>query len=138
MSEYKKEKEKSNKGIIIEGIFASVFAILAIISLVHPILLIGEIWDWDIRNQLLKVNDMAIENSQEEIKFRLTYDNKDDTEIRIERAINVYLNLFEGQNTYIVQKTQDQTVIEFSWKTYYEKSLLEKRKIQLEEFYDGN
>jgi len=131
-----RERKKSNKKIYFSLSFLVMFVALFGMTFVDPELMIGWIWDWDIRNQLEKVNDMAIENSQEEIKFRLTYDNKDDTEIRIERAINVYLNLFEDQNTYIVEKTQDQTVIEFSWKTYYEKSLLEQRKIQLEEFYD--
>jgi transposase len=83
-------------------------------------------------------NQDGIEKNADEVRFRLTYENNDETDIRVERAVNVYLNLFEGQTTYIVEKTENQTRIEFTWKTYYEKSLLEQREIQLKEFYDEN
>jgi len=43
-------------------------------------------------------------------------------------------------NHHTIEKlnTENFTTVQFTWQTYYEKSLLEKRKIQLEEFYDGN
>jgi len=136
-SEEQKEKEfKRKTGIII--IIATIVIVSLVYNLIFPTMLIGMIWDYDIKSQLEFQNRDAIEKNADMVRFRLTYDNNDETDLRVERAVNVYLNLFVGQNTYIVEKTENQTRIEFTWQTYYEKSLLEQRKIQLEEFYDEN
>ncbi len=134
--EQKRKKTNTKTRIII--IIGTIIIVSLVYNIIFPTMLIGMIWDYDIRSQLEFQNRDGIEKNADVVKFRLTYENNDETDMRVERAVNVYLNLFEGQNTYIVEKTENQTRIEFTWKTYYEKSLLEQREIQLEEFYDGN
>ncbi|MCP6727155.1 MAG: hypothetical protein KJI69_03965 [Patescibacteria group bacterium] len=135
-NEQKRKKTNTKTRIII--IIGTIIIVSLVYNIIFPTMLIGMIWDYDIRSQLEFQNRDGIEKNADVVKFRLTYENNDETDMRVERAVNVYLNLFEGQNTYIVEKTENQTRIEFTWKTYYEKSLLEQREIQLEEFYDGN
>ena len=140
MKEERKRK-KSNKKIYFSLSFLIMFVALFGMTFIDPELMIGWIWDYDIKSQLEFQNRDGIEKNADVVKFRLTYENNDDTDLRVERAINVYINLFDNpENTWIVEKLNDSnvTTLEFTWKTYYEKSLLEQRKIQLEEFYDGN
>lgn len=136
-----KERKKSNKKIYFSLSFLIMFVALFGMTFIDPELMIGWIWDYDIKSQLEFQNRDGIEKNADVVKFRLTYENNDDTDLRVERAINVYINLFDNpENTWIVEKLKNSnvTTLEFTWKTYYEKSLLEQRKIQLEEFYDGN
>ena len=130
--EQKRKKTNSKTGIIV--------IISTINNIIFPMTLIGMIWDYDIKSQLEFQNRDAIEKSADVVKFRLTYENNDETDLRVERAINVYINLFDNPaNTWMLEKLNDSnvTTLEFTWKTYYEKSLLEQRKIQLEESYYG-
>ena len=141
MKKFESEEQKRNKsnrktGIII--IIATIIIVSLVYNIIFPTMLIGMIWDYDIKSQLEFQNRDGIEKNADVVKFRLTYENSDETEMRVERAVNVYLNLFVGQNTFIVEKLENVTTIEFTWQTNYEKTLLEQRKIQLEEFYDGN
>jgi len=136
-----RERKKTNKKIYFSLSFLVMFVALFGMTFVDPELMIGWIWDWDIDNQLEETNRLAVERSLDEISLRLTYDNNDSTDMRIERALNVFYEKFGfDDNHHTIEKlnTENFTTVQFTWQTYYEKSLLEKRKIQLEEFYDGN
>ncbi len=133
------EKKASNRKTRIIIIIASIIIVSLVYNIIFPTMLIGMIWDYDIKSQLEFQNQDGIEKSADIVKFRLTYDNNDETDLRIERAISVYNEVFDdSENTFKITKFENTTLIEFTWKTFYEKSLLEKREIQLEEFYDGN
>jgi len=137
-SDEQREKEfKRRTGIVI--VIATIIIVSLVYNVIFPTMLIGMIWDYDIRSQLQYQNQDGIEKNADVVKFRLTYENNDETDLRVERAINVYKELFNNpENTYQSTKFENVTTLEFSWQTYYEKSLLEQREIQLEEFYDGN
>ena len=119
----KEEKQKSNRGIIVSGILVSVFVVLAVISVLNPLMLIGIIWDHDIEKQLLGANDQQYMYNQvaeigsegnwenEPVKFQLTYYNSDETQIRVQRAIDVFEKLFsDPDKTSEVIKIDDTTV----------------------------
>lgn len=137
-TEDQERKESRRKtGIVI--IIATIIIVSLVYNIIFPETLIGIIWDYDIRSQLEFQNQDAIEKNADVVRFRLTYENNDETDLRVERAINVYINLFENpENTWVLEKLKNSnvTTLEFTWKTYYEKSLLEKRETQLESFYD--
>jgi len=136
-SEDQKEKEfKRRTRIII--VISTIIIVSLVYNIIFPTMLIGMIWDYDIRSQLEFQNRDGIDKSADVVKFRLTYENNDETDLRVERAINVYKEVFDANSTFKITKLENTTLLEFTWKTYYEESLLEQRKIQLEEFYDEN
>lgn len=133
------ERKESNRRTGIVIIIATIIIVSLVYNIIFPTMLIGMIWDYDIKSQLEFQNRDGIEKSADVVKFRLTYENNDETDLRIVRAVNVYNEIFDDpENTFKITKLENTTLIEFTWKTYYEKSLLEQREIQLEEFYDGN
>jgi len=137
-SDEQKRKKTSTKTRILV-IISTIIIVSLTYNIIFPMTLIGMIWDYDIQSQLDYQNQDGIEKNADEVRFRLTYQNNDETDMRVERAINVFINSFgHPENHYIVEKTENTTLIEFTWKTYYEKSLLEQREIQLKEFYDEN
>ena len=122
-SEEQKEKEfKKRTGIII--IIATIIIVSLVYNVIFPTMLIGMIWDYDIKSQLEFQNRDAIEKNADVVRFRLTYENNDETDLRVERAINVYINHFENpENTWILEKLNNAnvTTLEFTWQTDYGK-----------------
>lgn len=116
MSDEYEEKPKSNKGVIITGIIASIIIIIAVISLIAPVEIIGIIWDWDIETQLKNQNAKSLELDRDKSYYRLIYDNNESTDMRIERAVKVYEKMFaDPENTHDIIKTENTTLLEFIW-----------------------
>lgn len=138
MHEDRKESKHSNSKLIVATITFTIIVGALLIAIISPISLIGYIWDWDIDQQLDNANKLAIQNSIDEMSLRLTYETGEENDLRVQRAVDVFHNKFGIENTYEIERLEDKTIIVFTWETYYEKSLLEQREIQLEEFYDGN
>jgi flagellar basal body-associated protein FliL len=117
-SDEQKEKEfKRRTGIVI--VIATIIIVSLVYNVIFPMMLIGMIWDYDIRSQLQYQNQDGVEKNADVVKFRLTYENNDETDLRVERAINVYINLFDPESQWIVEKTENTTLLEFSWNTDY-------------------
>lgn len=115
-NEREEDRRRSNKSLIVVGVMLSISAVLLIISFIDPVLLIGFIWDWDIQNQISDANDRAVKNNQETVSFRITYDNNDSTEIRIERAIQVFNEFFsENEKSSEVVRNEDTTQLILRW-----------------------
>ena len=120
----KKKDKESHKGLYI--FFSVIFILLILLSLTftHPVMMLAPFWDHDVREQLLEMNRRGIEiallnqdipeNTQ--MYFRLIYENNDDTDIRIQRAIDVYYELFtHSNNSHEVVYLENQTLLEFTW-----------------------
>ncbi len=112
--EQKRKKTDIKTSVII--IIATIFIVSVVYNIIFPMTLIGMIWDYDIRSQLEYQNQDGIEKNADEVRFRLTYENNDETDLRVERAVNVYINLFNNpENSYIIEKTENVTLVEFTW-----------------------
>lgn len=114
MSEKEKPESNIQRNIMIGA--GSIIIIFLLVNIVYPIHLIGIIWDWDIKNQLINVNSEAKASDLKTITLRLTYENNADTEIRIEMAIETYQQMYRNENnTHAVYKGDNGTILELSW-----------------------
>lgn len=115
--EEKEEKPKSNRGLILAIIIMTPIFIALIVGIVNPLLYIEKIWDWDIQQQLEDAEKNVPEDS--EIKMRFTYKNNPESEIRVQRAIGIFLNTMydpqDPEHNYTMMKTDEQIIVQFTW-----------------------
>ncbi len=129
-----KSNKISNRSVIGSVIGLAIGISVLVIIFVNPILIIGHIWDFDIEQQLLQANNQGLEINPDltltlndeiqeirQVKMRFayenTYNNPDEVEIRVDRAIAVFENLFsDPDKSWIKEVTDDTTTIQFIWK----------------------
>ncbi len=116
MREDKEQEKKDNRNIWIATICFSIIMGFFLVAIITPITLIGWIWDWDIEQQLTKVNNEALQNDLETITFRLTYKEIPETDMRIERAVETYENFFKNpNNSHRIYEGEDGKILELTW-----------------------
>ena len=130
MDNNEEEKPKISKKIFIPLVILVIFGTYFGVSVVNPSLAIGWLWDMDIKQQLISANKIGlshdppikieVDGQPQEltlVKMRFVYANNDMTEERVQRAVEIFQELFtDPDNYHEIKHEDDTTIIEFSWK----------------------
>lgn len=121
---FKEKKESKRIYFAMIGVFGVLGVLLLLTFTTQGVeFMLGWLWDYDIEQQLISTNNEVLKSiiaepdkQINEIRMRFTYENNEMSDIRVDRAIAVYKEIFDSpENMYQITYEDKTTVVVFIW-----------------------